>query len=154
MYTCVCVFVHFSVLQLCIYGRTCTSTLHEYMWRLNHFGCHAQFCDSSHLKQGFSLAGSSPMRKSGYPGSPRDSLVHTMPALGLQAQHHALLFRWVLGNKTQVLLFVCRCFTDWAIVPVPCQHPLYFSCLFLDALAPSYRKTCLSPLSYSGVLVE
>lgn len=128
--------------------------MHEYMWRLNHFGCHPQNCGSSPLKQGFSLAGSSPVWKSGCPVSLRDSLVHTISALGLQAQHHALIFRWVLGNQTQFLLLVCSCLTHRAIALVLCQYPSYFSCLFSDALAPSYRKTCLSPLSYSGVLVE
>lgn len=124
------------------------------MWRLSHFGCHPQNCGSSTLKQGFSLAGSSPMRKSGCPVSPRDSLVHTISALGLQAQHHALIFRWVLGNQTQFLLLVCRCLTHRAIALVLCQYPSYFSCLFSDALAPSYRKNCLSSLSFSGVLFE
>lgn len=148
-----CVFVHFSVLQLCIYGRTCTSTCMSTCggWTtldvMLSSVIHPLWNRVSHWLGAHQLG-------SGCPGSPWDSLVHTMPALGLQAKHHALLFRWVLGNQTQLLLLVCRCLTDWAIAPVPCQHTSYFSCLFLDALAPSYRKTCLSPLSYSGVFVE
>lgn len=92
--------------------------MHECMWRLDHFGCHGQDCDPSPLKQGFSLAGSSPIRKAGCPVSPWDSLVYTITALGLQAQHHAQLFSgfrssslFAGAQSTSIALFmfILRC---------------------------------------------